>query len=210
MTRKPRSDAKLLNLPAHQQDALAGWLLDEGLSYKKAKARLHDDFNVETSEAALVEFWRHVCQPRRLRRSAAAASALPELSEAMDVNWEQSTMALIQQSVFEMLSQPAVDPEAVFFLGQILEKMKGRAIKERELEARIAGSNLRFEQKDREIAQKDEQLRLAQKKFQRETASLFLKWQADERAKAIAGSGATNAEKIEALGQAMFGEDWAD
>lgn len=52
------------------------------------------------------------------------------------------------------------------------------------------------------------ELELARQKFRRETAELFLKWQADQRAREIASSSSTNAEKIERLGELMFGEDW--
>jgi hypothetical protein len=48
-------------------------------------------------------------------------------------------------------------------------------------------------------------------KFQRETCELFLKWAADQRAQEIAASGGlAQSEKIERLGQLMFGEDWSD
>lgn len=73
-------------------------------------------------------------------------------------------------------------------------------LKERELEAKIKGSALKFEQKEREMA-------LAERKFQRDTARLFLKWFEDETAKRIATGSGTNSEKIEALGRAMF-PDW--
>lgn len=44
---------------------------------------------------------------------------------------------------------------------------------------------------------------------QRETCALFLKWSEDKRAQEIAASsGVEQADKIAALGQLMFGEDW--
>ena len=49
---------------------------------------------------------------------------------------------------------------------------------------------------------------LARQKFQRDTCELFLKWSADQRAKDIANSPQTNSQKIERLGELMFGEDW--
>jgi hypothetical protein len=44
--------------------------------------------------------------------------------------------------------------------------------------------------------------------FQRETCELFLKWSEDKRAQDIASAGISNADKIEQLGQLMFGEGW--
>ncbi|ODU24543.1 MAG: hypothetical protein ABS95_01760 [Verrucomicrobia bacterium SCN 57-15] len=61
-----------------------------------------------------------------------------------------------------------------------------------------------------ELRIKTDDLNLARQKFQRETCKLFIQWSEDQRAKSIAESGASNAEKIEQLGQLMFGEDWKE
>lgn len=49
---------------------------------------------------------------------------------------------------------------------------------------------------------------LNEARFRRETCELFLQWAADQRARDIAASPTSNAEKIEQLGALMFGEDW--
>lgn len=76
-------------------------------------------------------------------------------------------------------------------------------------------SALALEQQDadvwnatQQIQLKREQLALERQKFQRDTCALFVKWTADQRAKDIAASDATHADKIEQLGQLMFGPDW--
>jgi hypothetical protein len=54
-----------------------------------------------------------------------------------------------------------------------------------------------------------EALALERKKFARQTATLFLEWYADQRARQIAEGPATSTdEKVDLLGQLMFGEDW--
>lgn len=53
-------------------------------------------------------------------------------------------------------------------------------------------------------------LKLSQQKFRRETCDLFLKWSEDERALDIAASGASSGDKIDRLGQLMFGDDWKE
>lgn len=58
------------------------------------------------------------------------------------------------------------------------------------------------------IAQKDRDHELALKKFQRDSCKLFLKWFDKEEAQRIVTGTGSNAEKIEQLGLAMFGEDW--
>jgi hypothetical protein len=47
---------------------------------------------------------------------------------------------------------------------------------------------------------------LDEKKFQRETCELFLKWWADQQARDVVESKATNSEKIERLRQLMFSD----
>jgi hypothetical protein len=65
-----------------------------------------------------------------------------------------------------------------------------------------------LQQNDKRLEQKDKDLALAEKKFQRETCSLFIKWCEDQRALEAATGTGDNSAKIERLGQLMFGEDW--
>jgi hypothetical protein len=67
---------------------------------------------------------------------------------------------------------------------------------------------VKLKQADRKLTQTDEKLELERKKFQRETCGLFLKWYGDKKAREIVESRDGNAEKIEKLGRAIFGEDW--
>ena len=60
----------------------------------------------------------------------------------------------------------------------------------------------------RELDQRDKSIDLERKKFQRATCELFIKWHDNQKAREVVESRATNNEKIELLGQAMFGEDW--
>jgi hypothetical protein len=70
-------------------------------------------------------------------------------------------------------------------------------------------NDVRLQQNVKRLAQKDEEIALAREKFQRETCALFLKWHADQHANELANADTSNAEKIERLGQLMFGETWA-
>ena len=65
-----------------------------------------------------------------------------------------------------------------------------------------------IQQNERKLDQNDETIALDRQKFQRTTCELYLKWREDERARNIADGPGTNDEKIEQLGQAMFGELW--
>lgn len=78
----------------------------------------------------------------------------------------------------------------------------------RSLDLEEKSGQTKAKHKERSLAQKDQEIEMAAKKFQRDTCSLFLEWFDKETAKQIATSGATNSEKIDQLGLAMFGEDW--
>lgn len=58
------------------------------------------------------------------------------------------------------------------------------------------------------LAQGEQALGLARARFQRDTCEMFLRWQADQRAREVAAGSGSNTEKIEALGQLMFGDTW--
>ncbi len=61
----------------------------------------------------------------------------------------------------------------------------------------------------RKVEQAAADLDLRQKKFQRETCILFVKYVADQKAVDIAADGGiSNDAKIEMLGRHLFGEDW--
>jgi len=62
----------------------------------------------------------------------------------------------------------------------------------------------------RQIAERgDKALALQVKKFQKDTCELFIKWSRDKRVKEIANSkGLGTDEKVDRLGNLIFGEDW--
>lgn len=68
----------------------------------------------------------------------------------------------------------------------------------------IAAGTLKL--KGQRLAQQDRALHLAESKFRRETAEMFLKWYEDTRAKEIAASNAGKDIKTEKLVQLFFGD----
>ena len=72
----------------------------------------------------------------------------------------------------------------------------------------LEGDTERLKIKREEIAVKKEALKISRQKLQSEICKKFLEWQADARAREIAEGSGSRAEKIEALGRAMFQEDW--
>ena len=84
-----------------------------------------------------------------------------------------------------------------------------RLLNKETLERETLATQVRAKQKERDQELKAEQIEINRQKFQRDTCKLFLKWFADQQAKTIATGPSSNTEKIEQLGQLMFGEEWS-
>ncbi len=65
---------------------------------------------------------------------------------------------------------------------------------------------LNAQTQQKRLAQKERELKLAEKRFQRETAELFLKWFADQKAREIAESSARKEVQMDLLVELMFGK----
>lgn len=193
----------MLNLPEEQQAALAEWLLG-GMPYHRARECVAKEFGVITSLAALSHFYGEVCVPALVTRRAQAVSTADEVAKAAEAEpgrFDAATVDAIKQKAFELAISPLSAPKDVKALFMLLQKARDQEFAARKLE-------IERTQRDRDQQIKAAELRLAEERFKRETCELFLAWQADERAKEIAAGGASQAEKIEALGQLMFGDTW--
>ena len=123
----PPTEPKLSELPADQHAQLAAWLLDEGLSCRQAQEQLHAKYGVETTLTAVYGFYLEDCLPRRLRRAATAANALPGRAGTVMANWDESNMAIVKQRYFELLAAPAADPkELALFATQVVYAERAR------------------------------------------------------------------------------------
>lgn len=182
--KKPQSKLET-KLSDEQQAQLAEWLLG-GMKYHEAKQVVEKEFGLSVAQSAFSAFWTRVCVPHAIRRRTRAVDTSDEIAseaKARPGQFDAATIDQLKQLSFELSLNPNVNPKDVKALFSLVLKARDQDNEERRL------------QLDRE-------------KFQRETAELFLKWAADQRAKEIAGSNESNAAKIERLGQLMFGEDW--
>lgn len=105
MTRKPRSDSKLLTLPDEVQLAIYE-LLRSGIGYTKAKLVIEKEYGVKTSEASLSGFWEWWSRKQSSERIIHAVAAANDITTAAADNLpllNQATMAALQQSAFEAL-----------------------------------------------------------------------------------------------------------
>lgn len=138
---KVRSDATLLNLPADQQDLLAGWLLDgvetdtgRDTSYGAVMTKLYEDLGVKTSTGTLSAFYQRVCAPRRLRIAAAAAGQFVEDAEADGRTFGAATKRLVKQKFFELAASDRVDPKDLIAFGQLAADFDRGELKRRDQE----------------------------------------------------------------------------
>lgn len=188
--RKPRSDAKLLNLPDDRREQLAAWLLG-GMGYETARVAVRRDWGISTSVGSLREFYLQECQPRLLSRRTRAAQAASELVRETVGAAEQIDAALVaqvKQNAFELLINPAADPKSI-------KAVVSQALALKAIESR-----------DRDRDLKREALQVDRERLEVETCKKFLAWFRDAAAREIAESKASNAEKIAKLRQMMFAD----
>ncbi len=155
-----------------------------GLTYPQAKKWLAD-YGIKISTTALQGFYNSM--DMRLRyASLQAEQSADTAASVLPKNIEEATRERVAQTMFEMsfmnLSENA--KLQLIALQQQKDGMRGN------------------------FALKKEKLELERIKVQRLVIKHFLDWSEDKRAKEIASGMASNSEKIEKLGELMFGETW--
>lgn len=75
---------------------------------------------------------------------------------------------------------------------------------------RLSTARNHVEHERQRIAQREAALDFARQKLRQESCERFLKWYEDRRAQEVAAGDGSNAEKIEALGRIMFGDEWEE
>jgi hypothetical protein len=183
---KPRSDAKLKVLPEERQEAIAEYA--RGHSLEDTVKWLRED-GLQTSTRAVSEFLSWFTLRRRFQIAEQDTITFIDLLKKKRPQMDEVEREQWASEFFQLQAIKQNDPET--FLAFATARAKGDLEKQK----------LRI---------KEEELALSKKRFQRETCDLFLQWFANEQAKSIASSGATNKEKIQRLGQLMFGEEWED
>lgn len=154
------------------------------MSYKAAKEWL-EDYGIKVSVKALQGLYNNLDVRLRFAALQAAQSAETAKSE-LPADLEQATRDRIAQHKFELAFTNLSENHRLqlIALQQSEDGMKGN-----------------FELKKAKLD-------LDRQKFQRLAVKNFLDWFENKTAKEIAASNLSQADKIERLGQAMFGEDW--
>ena len=121
--------------------------------------------------------------------AAIAAGKLLELLEAID--------AAVPAVAIDGEEAKPLPAEQVASIAYALSAL--RSTEQTDVKLQLAGKALK---------QKERQIDLDEQKFRRETAGMVLKCLKDDRAKQIEAGSGTNAEKIEIMGQHIFGDLW--
>lgn len=197
-TKKPRADSKLKTLPEERQAEIFEYAGDHSLieTVKWLRDGPSGLAPLVTSKSAVGEFlsWRSL--KLQFREDETTTETLLEQLKAEVPEMTEAQLDELGQRTFSLLSIRRQDLDG--FVQVRSARAKG------ELE------KAKLQLRERAESRLGEALGLQRQKFQRDTCELFLQWSEDQRAKEIASkAGATNAEKIEALGQLMFGDSWA-
>lgn len=130
MSKKPRSDAKLLGMPPHYQQALIRWLTEDNMSYVEARARLKEEYSVSTSLAALSQFYTTQCFSLRYSQAREVADTVAEEMAQSPEKFDEATIALIKQKAFERAVAKDGNLDELAILAKMLHDSKKLQIKE--------------------------------------------------------------------------------
>jgi hypothetical protein len=200
MEKPPYPQAVLKNLPKTPEEAAAR--VAQGQPRQPCQLEIYQ-YRFEKPRHTQLQTVRWLADEWDVKTSSGALSAWERyfaLEQDMDQNLA-ATEQMIQRGKAEGWLKTAEEQQAFaqcYFNQQ--------AFRDKNPEAWLAAqkSNLTIKKLELEISR----LRLEQEKFNRLLVKNFLDWQENKRALEIAAGSGSNAEKIELLGQAMFGEDW--
>jgi len=142
-TRKPRPDARLLNLDPERQEQLAEWLLS-GLPYHAVVDLCWKEWNIKTSPSAVANYYATVCSAAilaRRRRAVGLADDLMAEVERAPGRLDDAALAAIRQKAFEVAADTTADPSNVKSLFELLLRARKQALDERSVavqERRVA------------------------------------------------------------------------
>ncbi len=154
MTKKPRSHAKLLNLP-EPQAAMLRELLFEGASYTEAVEFVLVNFGVSTGRSAVSGFWRQQCFPLlpvRRQSSLQTASELASSGGGPTAPFDEAAQGALQQRLFELCVGPCPDPAEIKAISSVLNQARSLAL----AESRMVIARSRVALDERRVACREE------------------------------------------------------
>lgn len=127
MARKPRSDAKLLNLPKEKFEQLKGWLREH--SYDQVLELVAAEWDISTSVGALSNFYSQFCWQDRYSEQKALAEAFNPSTE----NFDPVIVQAVKAKIFELVRSKDPESDAIAQLFRVLDGSAKLEIKQREL-----------------------------------------------------------------------------
>jgi hypothetical protein len=186
MAKKTRPEAFEHQLDAAQSAQLRQWCLRDG--YTKAVQQALKLWKIKTSVGALFRWFHKDDSVALLKTLASSAHLAGQIEDAVAKNPNDPLVA----------AEKAISAIA-------LKTLAGQATREEmELALELFRTAMESRSARTKAAQKEQELELQREKFQRETCRLFLEWYGDKRAQEIAGSDASNEDKIARLRQTYF------
>lgn len=132
---KPKSNAKLLNLPEEQQAKLADWLLG-GMPYHEARVLTQKEFGVSASNSVFSDFFQQVCAPHLLARRRDLGSTAQARAEEAKLNpgeFDAATMDALRQKAYALAEAPNANPKDVKAVMTLLLKAQDLGLKKDQL-----------------------------------------------------------------------------
>jgi len=190
-SRKPRTDSPLKTLPEERQGEIVEYM--KAHSLPETVAWLRQD-GLKTSRTALSDFWSWWHLSEQFRQDEVTTQSLLEQLKAEVPAMSEEQLDELGQRTFSLLS--------------IRNQNLGGFVKVRSARSKAVLESEKLKLRERAEERMTRALGLQQQKFQRETCSLFVKWFEDKRAREVVSGSGSNTDKIERLGELMFGEDW--
>lgn len=135
MSRKPRSDSKLDNLPDHHHAELVQRLLGNQ-KYEDVLTWLAVECAVSSSLSSLSGFFQRHCAPVLKERRQLAVLRAQEFTKAAEdspVDWDAAAMERLNEIFFNLLLEPDVDAATAKRFGDMLLKDKALSMDSRKL-----------------------------------------------------------------------------
>ena len=176
----------------------------------EVQAILESEFEGQPVSAQNLSVWRStgyadwLNRAERIERTRELARYAAEISRANGSTIADGAASIASGKLLELLElvdeatgDTKLDAESLVNISRALAALRGTEQKDVSLGLEKI-----------KVSQKGEEISLAREKYQRETCELFLKWHADKHANELASADTSNADKIEKLGQLMFGDTW--
>ncbi len=193
--RKIRSDSLYAQLKPEQRDLLFEWLLDEGIGYEEAALRCAEHFGLSPVPSSLSAFLKQHGFAWRMDRAKELAN---DKATKLPKDFDAKKKTALAQREFEKAFHDLSTSEVIALQRLDLDRQIAKTQGEIELE-KLKISRVKLDQKERGM-------QFDREKFAVATCELFLKWNADERAKTIATATISNSEKIAQLRQLYFAD----